>query len=171
MNKQSTPFVKLDYSFDADRIISEIHTEWKPHYIPDYSDCGNDALLLVTTGGTENHKHEYPMVPTPALETMPYTKSIWDTLGIPFERSRFMRIKPGRRMPRHFDVNPYWDDKLRLHIPIQTSDKVEFFCGGETVNMKEGECWLLDNGRKHGVLNNSDDYRIHLVIDVFIGAL
>jgi hypothetical protein len=169
--KQATPFIKLDHSFDAKRIMSEIHTEWHPHFMKEYAEAGNDALLLVTTEGTVNHKHQYPMVPTPALDAMPYTKSIWDTLGIPFERARFMRINPKSEMPRHHDVQPYWDDKVRLHIPVKTSDYVNFYCGGETINMKEGECWLMDNSRLHGVVNNGDDYRIHLVIDVFIGSL
>jgi len=169
--KQATPFIKLDHSFDTDRIMSEIHTEWDDHFIPDFADKGNSALLLVTTDGTENHEHEYPMVPTSALDAMLYTKSIWNTLNIPFERSRFMRIKSGGEMPLHYDINPYWNDKLRLHIPIKTNDEVYFYCGDETVNMKEGECWLMDNSELHGVINNGDDYRIHLVIDVFIGAL
>lgn len=164
--KLPKPLIKLDFSFDSSRILNEIPDLWVDHFIPDFSKAGNDALLLVTTNGEQNHTHIPPMKPTPALESMPYTKSIWKELGIGFERARLMRIKPRGEMPKHYDVHPSWDDKIRLHIPVKTNDKVIFSCEDMDVNMKAGECWALDNSGFHGVVNGGDEERIHLVIDV-----
>ena len=33
--------------------------------------------------------------------------------------------------------------------------------------MNKGECWFLDTRRPHTAVNNGDDIRIHLVVDVF----
>ncbi len=159
------PILELNISFDANKIYDEIHSEWKCHFIPEFAKYGNDALLLVTTNGEDNHRHDAPMLPTQALNEMPYTKSIWEILNIPFARSRFMKIAAGGEMPKHFDTHPYWKDKTRLHIPIKTNKDVIFSCGNLSMNMKKGKCYALDNSLLHGVVNNGDEERIHLVID------
>ena len=52
----------------------------------------------------------------------------------------------------------------RCHIPIITNENVLFHVGDETVNMKEGEMWEIDNTTKHSVINSGKD-RIHLIMD------
>jgi len=52
----------------------------------------------------------------------------------------------------------------RIHIPIITNENVLFHVGDETVNMKEGEMWEIDNTTKHSVVNNGED-RVHLILD------
>ena len=37
----------------------------------------------------------------------------------------------------------------------------------DTFSMNRGECWFLDTRRPHTAVNNGDDIRIHLVVDVF----
>lgn len=162
--KLSSPFLKLPYSFDACRILKELSGPWVEHFM--FAKEGNDGVLLVTTNGDQNNLHDEPMLPTPALDAMPYTKSIWSELDIPFMRSRFMRIRAGGQMPEHTDVHPWWDDKARVHIPVQTNNLVKFSCGGESVFMKIGECWAIDNSLPHSIENGGDSDRIHLVIDV-----
>lgn len=53
----------------------------------------------------------------------------------------------------------------RVHIPLVTSDKTSFTVGDESKNMQEGEIWEINNRRDHSVVNNSDQNRIHLIID------
>jgi hypothetical protein len=92
-------------------------------------------------------------------------------------RIRFMSLAPGGgELSRHTDqVDPDSGGSIgklaRLHFPIVTNDKVEFVVwepngNRKTVNMKVGECWFLDTRKPHMVVNNGDEKRIHLVIDV-----
>ena len=89
-----------------------------------------------------------------------------------------MSLEPGGgELFRHTDqTDPCWgtvDGKMmRFHIPLQTNDKVVFNSWNnegkqDIFNMNKGECWFLDTRRPHTAVNNGDDIRIHLVVDVF----
>ena len=54
----------------------------------------------------------------------------------------------------------------RVHIPIITNDKVLFTVDDETINMPVGEMYEINNGDKlHGVVNNSNQDRLHIILD------
>jgi len=175
---------KLDFgifdtklSVDVTPIVAELASaKWEPHFMKLMADSGNSALLLVTSEGTSynsdgspNHRFMEPMLPTDVLNKMPATKAVWSDLNLTgFHRSRFMKIEPGKFMPKHKDINPYWRDKARLHIPIVTDPSVMFSCGPDTLHMKTGGVYLIDNSDAHTVINPSSIARIHLVIDILL---
>ena len=56
-------------------------------------------------------------------------------------------------------------------MPIKTNPNVEFTSWSTTgskviVNMEEGHCWYLDIRKLFMAINNGNDWRTHLVIDV-----
>jgi quercetin dioxygenase-like cupin family protein len=53
----------------------------------------------------------------------------------------------------------------RIHMPVVSTDQVEFTVGGESQVMKEGELWEINNAREHSVVNKGDDRRVHLIVD------
>lgn len=69
-------------------------------------------------------------------------------------------------IPDHKDSGDYLINTHRHHIPIVTSDKTFFGVGNESINMKLGECWEINNQRTHSVENLSDTDRIHLLVDI-----
>src|SRR5690606_35573431 len=69
----------------------------------------------------------------------------------------------------HVDINYYWRERRRVHVPIVTTPSVRFQCGEGEVNMAAGECWVFDTWRRHRVLNAGNDTRIHLVADTVGG--
>ena len=79
-----------------------------------------------------------------------------------------MGLGPGAEVPEHVDSHYHWRTHLRIHVPIITSPKVEFTCGGETVHMAQGECWLFDSFRWHEVHNRGTERRVHLVLDTVV---
>jgi hypothetical protein len=81
-----------------------------------------------------------------------------------------MGLAPGAQVPPHIDRHYYWRTHLRLHIPVITNPSVTFTCGGETVHMAAGECWIFDSFQRHEVHNNGADRRIHLVLDTVGGG-
>ncbi|RBH43998.1 aspartyl beta-hydroxylase, partial [Pseudomonas sp. MWU13-2860] len=81
-------------------------------------------------------------------------------------RCMLNRIVPGGRIFPHADSPwhaSYWD---RYHLVIQSTPGNTFRCGDETVWMREGDVWWFQNAIEHEVINNSDEDRIHLVIDL-----
>ena len=54
----------------------------------------------------------------------------------------------------------------RIHIPIVTNPECIFTVGDNSINMKVGEIWEMNNDKmQHSVHNNGDEDRIHLIID------
>lgn len=66
----------------------------------------------------------------------------------------------------HIDESEYLKSVRRSHIAIKTNDSVIFHVDKETKNIKTGECWEINNSKTHFVENNSDEERVHLIIDV-----
>jgi len=127
----------------------------------------------------EEHKNEhFELQDTYLREVFPEVNQLIGRFGLQeVHRIRFMSLTPGGgELSRHTDqVDPDSGGSIgklaRLHFPIVTNDKVEFNVwepngNKKSVNMKVGECWFLDTRKPHMVVNNGNEKRIHLVIDV-----
>lgn len=167
-----TPFLKLPIRFDAEALAAEARalppTAWTPHPT---GFVGNEAVRLVTPGGEDSDNIEGPMAATDSLNRCDYVRQIMAEMGGVWGRSRFMGLAPGREVPPHIDINYYWRTHLRIHIPVITNPGVLFTCGGETVHMAAGECWVFDSFLQHDVQNKGDAQRIHLVLDTVGGGI
>ena len=58
----------------------------------------------------------------------------------------------------------------RIHLPLITNDEVIFDVGESSMKMAEGELWEINNRREHAVANNSDNDRIHIILDYVIAG-
>lgn len=76
------------------------------------------------------------------------------------------RLMPGSKIPSHIDNGRYLQKIRRHHIPIITTEDVSFLVGSESLNMKTGECWEINNNRPHSVYNKSSEDRVHIIIDI-----
>jgi mannose-6-phosphate isomerase-like protein (cupin superfamily) len=54
---------------------------------------------------------------------------------------------------------------VRVHIPIQTNQEVEFAVAGQPLPMSEGDCWYVNFNLPHRIHNRGTTDRVHLVID------
>ena len=162
----SQPFYRLPVRFDIARLQEEVRQlpaeSWNEH--PN-GIAGNSALRLISAGGGENDDVDGVMQPTAHLKRTPYLRQVLASLGVVWSRSRLMQLAPHSDVPEHADINYHWYYRVRVHIPIFTSPGVLFHCGDETVHMAAGEAWIFDNWRRHRVLNDSEESRIHLVGD------
>src|ERR1043165_4135410 len=152
--KLQTPFLQLPISFDAERLAEEVarvpEEAWRPHPngLP-----GNDALTLVTTGGDpESDNLGGAMAPTPHLLACPYLMQVLEALDAVWGRSRLMRLSGQAEVTPHVDVNYYWREHMRVHVPIVTQPTVRFQCCPAEINMAEGECWIFDTWSRHCVI-------------------
>jgi quercetin dioxygenase-like cupin family protein len=165
------PLTQLPIRFCAETLAAEANalppSAWVPHPT---GFAGNDAALLVTPGGRIEQGFAGPMAPTPHLSNSPYIRQAMAQIGSVWGRSRLMRLAPGARVDPHVDTHYYWRTHWRLHIPVVTNPDVRFTCGGETIHMAAGECWLFDSFRRHEVHNGGSETRVHLVLDTVGGG-
>jgi uncharacterized protein (TIGR03032 family) len=162
-----TELVRLPLRFDAERLAAEVarvpESAWRPH---PQGHAGNSALPLIAAGGDPlDDRTKGPMRPTPQLAMLPYLRQVLPELQAPIGRTRLMRLDGNAEAMAHADVNYYWMERLRVHVPIVTTLAVEFRCGGRSVHMAAGEAWVFDTWRIHNVLNPDPTRRIHLVAD------
>ena len=80
-------------------------------------------------------------------------------------RAILVRLKAGGVIPKHVDAGYTLMSCRRIHMPIISTDEVEFAVGGERQAMNEGELWEINNAREHSVVNKGDDCRVHLIVD------
>lgn len=169
--KLQVPFLQLPISFDADALAAEIaalsESAWRPH---PQGFAGNSAIPLVARGGdASSDAVSGPMRPTPQLLACPYLMQTMAAIGGVWGRSRLMRLSGNAEVQSHVDVDYYWREHIRVHVPIVTQPEVRFECGNAAVHMAAGECWLFDTWSRHRVINSAERSRIHLVADTVGG--
>ena len=110
---------------------------------------------------------------TPLYDELDMDK-ILDKIPAEKERVRLMKLEAGTKIAKHTDKVDK-DIKsgkiIRLHIPVVTNENVvmkSWLKGGiAEFRMAKGECWWLDVSLPHQVDNNSDEDRVHLVVDIY----
>ena len=170
--KLGVPFLQFPLQFDAEALAAEIQSidesAWRPHPA---GYAGNDALLLVTVDGDPSSDETAgPMRATEHLLRCPYLMQVLDRIGGTWGRSRLMRLSGRAEVTSHVDINYYWRERARVHVPIVTQPTVRFVCGEAEINMRAGECWIFDTWSEHNVFNDHYLSRIHLVADTVGGV-
>lgn len=168
-------YVKLPLQFDAARLkrdLAEVKPdEWIKHFNQYNYEGDWSVASLRSNGGHTKQIYPDPHSPdnfqdTEILARCPYVREVLDTIRCEKESVRFMLLAPGARIKEHKDFFMGFEDGvIRLHIPVTTNEKVEFYLNNQLVTMREGELWYLDFSQKHRVENNGSEDRIHLVID------
>ena len=169
--KLQFPFIQLPLSYEADALAAEVaaidEAFWRAH---PQKFQGNSMLPLVAVNSDPaNESFSGPMRPTQTLQSCPYLMQVIESFGAVVGRSRLMRLSGHAEVSSHVDQGYYWAERVRVHVPILTQPTVRFDCGGTTVNMAAGECWIFDTWRPHNVINDAVDSRIHLVVDTVGG--
>ena len=160
------PFVRLPYSFDAARMAEEAQqlppSAWMQHPSRMH---GNSAVALVSRNGEDNDDFDGAMRETTHLQACPYIRQVMASFGEVFGRSRLMKLGAGAEVAKHVDFNYHWYTRVRIHVPIITNPGVTFYCADQHTHMQAGACWIFNSWRRHRVTNESEEDRIHLVID------
>jgi len=164
--KLKSEFIQLPYQFDQERLAHEVNkinsADWMPH---PSNLAGNFSCPLISVNGESNDLMSGKMLTTEYLEKMPYIKQIMETIGEIYGRSRLMLLKAGCQVTPHHDLHYHWFNRVRIHIPITTNPGVIFKCADKAIHMEEGTTWIFDSWKKHSVFNNSNQDRVHLVLD------
>jgi hypothetical protein len=167
--------VLLPFNFDIAKLQAEAlsfaETEWIAHFNKGYYSGDWSAIPLRSVNGDPTRIFPDPSGTLPLCNTIhllrcPYIRSVVDTFQCEKADVRLLRLKAGSSIKEHKDFDLTFEDgEIRLHVPITTNDRMEFYLNKQRVIMEEGSCWYLNFSMPHSVHNGGDADRIHLVID------
>lgn len=84
-----------------------------------------------------------------------------------FPRIMLARMAPGGIIQPHRDNMPSATWPHKIHVPLQTNDRVGFWIEPTTYHFKEGQAVEVNNLGPHAVKNNGDTDRIHLIFEYY----
>ncbi len=76
------------------------------------------------------------------------------------------RLPPSATIPAHTDGGSPATFYTRYQVALQSRPGATFILGGQGLQMTPGEVWLVNNRVEHSVVNNSDDDRIVMIVDI-----
>jgi hypothetical protein len=172
-------FARLDCTQVALDLQTEIHHllqgNWVDHVNQKDYQGGWDVLPLRCQ---RQHVDAHPILQGFAIATgdewenlsvlahCPLLSAVIAYLQCPVKAARLMRLKAGAEIHPHRDAGLGIEyGEARLHMPIQTSDAVEFYVNQKRIPMEAGELWYINADQVHEVYNRGDEDRINLVID------
>lgn len=148
--------------------------EWILHFQKKHYTGNWKALLLRSPNGDTDNPFLIEDSPekyqdTVFLKTAPFLQQVLQSFKCPLLSVRLLKLEAGARILEHKDADlSYESGQVRLHIPIQTHNKVQFLLQGEPVKLLAGECWYINVNLPHALANEGETDRVHLVIDAVV---
>lgn len=109
----------------------------------------------------------------PAIHALPEVKPIVVDLmrevgAFSLDRLVITRLAPGKHILPHTDDQGYAVEpsRSRYHVVLQGVEGSLYRTGPEVVCMKTGEVWWFDPTVEHEIHNQSQEDRVHLLVDV-----
>ena len=168
--------LKLDINCDVDQLKTEIlpkvavttpHRDedgrgWRSASLHGYSSIMTDSDDYYKNLGFDltEEKHWtslstfFPKTKKWILENIPFNK---------FGRVRLMIIEPGGYVYPHKDY-PRGQCLAGINVAINHPLGVKYIIAGEEIIWQEGESRLIDIGSIHEIKNDSDEYRVHIIV-------
>ena len=169
--------VRLPVSFAVAPLLTEISAlsdaAWRAHFNTGYHDGGWTGIALLSVDGAADTLYiprdgaqSSRVSPTRWAALCPQLMASIGELPCAVHSARLLRLAAGAVIREHSDDDLCWADGVaRLHVPLLTHDRVEFYVDQQRVVMAAGECWYLDLSRPHRVQNVGSTDRVHLVLD------
>lgn len=176
--KQFKDRIQLPFTFDVEKMLVEAHALKQEHY--EYYKVISlraPAHLVDTSLPFPPPVSDYAdgswtnWIDTPNLEKSLYLKSIINKFNqfTTVNLVRLLFLAPNSVVKEHTDPTLALEEEksmIRLTIPIDNNEGVEFFLNDTLVPMKVGECWYLRLSDTHRVINKGTTDRINLTIDI-----
>jgi hypothetical protein len=117
--------------------------------------------------------NDLDVIPYRAWSELPHARSIiFDVMrrveATRLGRAMITRLSPGGEIPEHVDEGAPATYYTRYMLALQSLPGALFESGGEVIQFRPGEIWMVNNRAPHRVVNNSADDRIVLIMDLRI---
>jgi hypothetical protein len=159
LNKLGTPIWEDEYNKNENVLIQR----------PFHDNIGVGKIVCLFCDNSMDATYQLPAWHTWKDLLVP----IFESIGLRTEhvvRCLFARMPPGAVIPRHHDNGKWVGWTHRVHIPLITNAHVVFESGPTEERMQRiafdaGSAIELNNAAKHYVANESDQFRVHLILD------
>lgn len=84
-----------------------------------------------------------------------------------FPKVMLAKLQSNSCIDEHIDANLATRYVHKIHIPLVTNAQVHYIQGGVEYHLSQGKAYELNNMQAHGVWNNSQQHRIHLIFEVY----
>ena len=112
----------------------------------------------------------YRSHPTPVSKNFPlnseYVDQLVRNMNGTMGRCVLAMLKPNGTIYPHADDGLYWLLRDRYHLALKSVKGSHFKVGGDEVRMQVGELWWFDHTATHEAFNDSEEDRIHIILDV-----
>lgn len=168
-------YIRLPFVFDVPLLQQEVNQlarqHWQLHYQTRHYEGNWSAIPLRSVDGRSDDIFISPQVnaeykDTAILQDAPYLQQVLSVFQCPLLAVRLLKLEAGAIIKEHKDADLAFEKgEIRIHIPVQTNNEVEFYLDKERMQLQEGECWYMNFNLPHSISNKSNTDRIHLVID------
>lgn len=171
---------RIDFNFDYQEILKEYNeakNKLPKIYHPSIGidhDGGWEVVSLYSETGDAISAGKFEDIntkPTEIINYFPYThkliKNLLKTYNCQPRRIRFSILRSKKIIRWHRD----WDECMehgnsRLHLPIVVNSKAKTNLCHQSHNWKPGGLFYGDYSFPHQIVNNGQDERLHLIIDL-----
>ncbi len=84
-----------------------------------------------------------------------------------FPKVMLAKLLSNNCIDEHIDANLATRYVHKIHIPLVTNTQVHYIQDGAQYHLSQGIAYELNNMQAHGVRNNSQHHRIHLIFEVY----
>ncbi|MCB0695937.1 MAG: aspartyl/asparaginyl beta-hydroxylase domain-containing protein [Chitinophagaceae bacterium] len=170
-------YAKLPFHFDTTSMLQDVLAlaeAWLPHYNQnDYSGDWKAIPLRSINGSITNASaiqvNASSFRDTELMQLCPHIRHAIDMFQCEKTSVRVLNLRPGAIINEHIDQGLcYEEGEIRIHVPLITNEKVEFYIEEEPVYPEVGECWYMNFNLKHRLANYGVTDRIHLVVDCVV---
>ncbi len=171
--------LRLPFKFDPQLLLTDLARvlpeEWVPHY--NERDYGGEwtGVALRSSSGRSSDLIAKPanagagFGDTDVLARCPYLREVLAAFPCTLKAVRLLSLAPGSWIREHTDHELGFEHgEVRIHVPIQTGDSVEFYVCGERLRLDAGGCYYVNVDLPHRVNNRGVLPRVHLVIDAAV---
>lgn len=172
--------IRLPMAFDPAPLAADLagfgEADWTRHFVRD-NYAGDWSAIPLRAAVGETHpvrligqlRFDLDFADTRYLARAPALAAALAHFHCPLKGVRLMRLGPGSAIKEHVDPDiDAAEGWARLHLPIQTGDRVVFLLAGRRVEMAPGSVWYLRLTEPHAATNDGADSRVHLVIDAMV---
>ena len=172
MTESNCPSLKLDIEFPYEEVLKEVTPQYHQFVKHRGQQHPGWSSMCIHGQGVQytDPPKEYPGVEadfhwTELSEQCPETTK-WFKTEFPFtsfDRLRFMLLEPGGFIQPHAD---YEERRLAAYnIAVSNPPGVDFAMeDAGCIPWEVGDVRAIDIGRKHSVINNSNEDRIHMIV-------
>jgi hypothetical protein len=168
------PWTRLPFVFDPQLLRSDVATisddAWVAHFNQaDYTGQWSSVALrsksgdprdIIPTGSASEFSD------TPLMGSCHHLRYAIESFQFPKKSVRLLRLHPGSYVKDHVDRDlGLAGGEIRIHIPVETNDHVEFIVANRLLPLRAGESWYIDFSQPHRIRNDGITPRTHLVID------